>query len=57
MLDVGSVTSTCDNCQQQNNISLNYFVGSDYRLKDSVIVMCRSCNTDYIVKIDGPKIP
>jgi hypothetical protein len=57
MLDVGSVISTCENCKRQNDISLNYFVGSDYRLKNSVIAICRSCNTDYIVTIDGPKIP
>ena len=57
MLDVRSITSTCENCQQQNDISLNYFVGSDYRLKNSVLAICRSCNTDYIVTIDGPKIP
>ncbi len=57
MLDVGSVTSTCENCKHQNDISLNYFVGSDYRLKNFVIATCRSCNRDYIVTIDGPKIP
>jgi hypothetical protein len=53
MFDFGSITLNCENCQQHNDISLNYFIGSDYRLKDSVIARCRSCNKDYIVTLDG----
>ena len=56
MFDFGSITSNCENCQQHNDISLNYFIDSDCRLKDSVIARCRSCNTDYIVTLGEPKI-
>lgn len=55
MLDVGSVKAICDICQNENEISLNCFLGSDYRFKDSVVAMCRSCNKDFIVMLNGPK--
>jgi hypothetical protein len=52
MLDTRFITSKCDNCQQDNNISLNYFVGLDYKFKKSVFAICKACNKDFIVTFD-----
>jgi hypothetical protein len=56
MLETRFVTSKCENCQHENNISLNYFVGLDYRLEESVIAMCQSCNKDFVVSFDDSMI-
>ncbi len=50
------MTSMCDNCQQENNISLSYFVGLDYKFEKSVVAMCQACNRDYIVTFDESMI-
>jgi len=56
MLENRFITSKCDNCQQENNISLSYFVGLDYNLEDSVVAMCQTCNKDFIVTFDESMI-
>lgn len=52
MLETRFITSKCDKCQQENNVSLNYFVGFDYKFEKSVIAMCQACNKDFIVTFD-----
>jgi hypothetical protein len=52
MLEPRLITSKCDNCQQDYNISLNYFVGLDYKFERSVVAMCQACNKDLIVTFD-----
>ena len=49
MLETRFITSKCDNCQQDNNISLNYFVGLDYKFEESIVATCQACNEDFIV--------
>jgi hypothetical protein len=49
MLETRFITSKCDNCQQDNNISLNYFVGLDYKFEESIVATCQACNKDFIV--------
>ena len=56
MLDSRVITSTCENCQQENNLSLSYFVGHDYNFEESVIATCQSCNMDFIVAFDESMI-
>ena len=56
MLENRFITSKCDNCQQENNISLSYFVGLDYNFEDSVVAMCQTCNKDFIVTFDESMI-
>ena len=56
MLETRVIASNCENCQQENNISLSYFVGSDYNLKESVIATCQTCNMDFIVTFDESMI-
>ena len=56
MLETRFVTSKCDKCQQQNDISLSYFVGSDYKFENTVIAMCQNCNSDFLVTLDEAKI-
>ncbi len=56
MLETQFITSKCDNCQQDNNISLNYFVGLDYKFEKSVVAMCQGCNKDFIVTFDESMI-
>ena len=56
MLETRFVTSKCNNCQHENNISLSYFVGRDYSLEESVIAMCQACNKDFVVTFDDSMI-
>jgi len=56
MLETRFVTSKCDNCQHENNISLKYFVGLDYSLEEAVIAMCQACNKDFVVRFDDSMI-
>jgi RNase P subunit RPR2 len=48
MPEIGSITSLCDNCQQPNDVSLNYFMEVDDSFNKSVIATCQKCNRDYI---------
>ena len=52
MPDIRSITSHCDNCQQPNDVSLNYFMEVDFSFKTSVIATCQKCNRDYIVTLE-----
>ena len=52
MLDTRFIISKCDNCQQDNSISLNYFVGLDYKFEKTIVAMCKACNKDFIVTFD-----
>jgi hypothetical protein len=56
MLDTRVITSNCEKCQQENNISLSYFVGPDYNFEESVIATCLACDTDFIVTFDESMI-
>jgi RNase P subunit RPR2 len=51
MPEIGSITSLCDNCQQPNDVSLNYFMEVDDSFNKSVIATCQKCNRDYIVTL------
>jgi hypothetical protein len=52
MLETRFIASKCDKCQQDNNVSLNYFVGLDYKFEKSVVAMCQACNKNFIVTFD-----
>ncbi len=52
MLETRFITSKCDKCQQQNNVSLNHFVGLDYKFEKSVVAVCKACNMGFIVTFD-----
>jgi hypothetical protein len=52
MLETRFIASKCDKCQQDNNVSLNYFVGLNYKFEKSVVAMCQACNKDFIVMFD-----
>ena len=52
MLETRFIASKCDKCQQQNNVSLNHFVGLDYKFEKSVVAVCKACNKDFIVTFD-----
>ncbi len=56
MLETRFITSKCDKCQQTNEISLRYFVGSDYQFNDTVIAMCKECSSSFMVTLDESKI-
>ena len=56
MLETRYLYSKCDNCQQENNISLSYFVGHDYRLEGSVVAVCQTRNMDFKVTFDESMI-
>lgn len=56
MLETRFISSKCEHCKNENNISLSYFVGLDYHLDESVIAMCKTCNRDYVVTFDGTMI-
>jgi len=51
MTEIGSITSLCDNCQQLNDVSLNYFLEIDGRFNKPVLATCQKCNRDYIVTL------
>ena len=51
MPEIGSITSLFDNCQQPNDVSLNYFMEVDDSFNKSVIATCQKCNRDYIVTL------
>ena len=51
MTAIGSITSLCDNCQQPNDVSLNYFMEVDGSFNKSVLATCQNCNRDYIVTL------
>ncbi len=46
------VISKCDYCQQENNISLIYFVDFDTKFEKSVIAKCQTCSKGFIVTFD-----
>lgn len=56
MLESRVITSSCEHCQEENNISLSYFVGLNYNIEESVIATCQKCNTDFIVTFDESMI-
>lgn len=56
MLETRFIPSKCDNCQQENNVSLSYFVGRDYSLEESVVMMCQKCSKDYVVEFNESMI-
>jgi hypothetical protein len=56
MLETRFVTSICDKCQQENNISLKHFVGFGYKFEKSVVAMCQACDKDFIAMLDESMI-
>jgi len=56
MLENRFITTKCENCKKGNNISLNYFVGFDYKFKKSVVATCQACNNDFIATLDESMI-
>ena len=56
MLDSLYVTSKCKKCQHPRDIPLSFFVGLDYKFKNSAIAMCQKCNIEFVVTFDEPKI-
>ena len=56
MLENRFIASNCDKCQQENKVSLRYFVGQDHVLEEAVIATCQTCNNDFIVTFDESMI-
>lgn len=56
MLESRFITSKCDKCQQANEISLQYFVGDNYKFCDKIVTVCQNCHTDFIVRLDESMI-
>ena len=56
MLETRFITSKCDKCQQENDVSLNFFIGLDYKFEKAVVAMCQVCNKDFVVTFDDSMI-
>ena len=56
MIETRSIVSTYDKCQQENSLSLNYFVGFNYKFEKSIVATCQACNKDFIATLDESMI-
>ena len=56
MFETRVITSNCENCQQENDLSLTYFVGHDYNFEESVVATCQACKMDFVVAFDESMI-
>ena len=44
--------SICNDCQHLNYVSMNYFVGHDYKFRKSAVAMWQTCGTDVVVSLE-----
>lgn len=46
----------CNNCLELNPIPINLFLERDYKYSKEVQDICRSCQTEYVVKLEQCEI-